>query len=325
MIDDLGYVLVGYRTVQGNSRATVWLPDGTSSEGLVIGFDELRDVAVMKISQDDPAKSIWGKSDVDIGDEVIAVWRDQEWSGPPNGITGNVIAKHWDKNRNADYIESDNQIKYGAKTHVLINIKGEVVGLTVDGSTVIDSQQIEGRLFAITSETIQQLIPNMKAGGLTLAPTPTPTSMPTPTPTPIPTITPISSIQLPPGPTGCLGGQDPLGRDSIQLLGLNPSAGSNLSNRSTPVNIIADVRYTLQSLDQADLILFWEVGFQRTQIGYSTISAGQNDVSLQGTLVSPNSSGSLVISIMPVLSTANMQNYSCLMEVLSITAGSYYF
>ena len=155
VIDDLGYVLVGYRSVEGNSRATVWLPDGTSREGLGIGFDELRDVAVIKISQDDLHEAIWGKSYVETGDKVIAVWRDQEWSGPPNGLTGNVIAKHSDKNRNADYIVSNNQLKYGTKTHVLINIKGEVVGLTVDGSNVIDSPAIEGLLFAITSETIR--------------------------------------------------------------------------------------------------------------------------------------------------------------------------
>ena len=296
VIDDLGYVLAGLRSVQGNSRVTVWLPDGTSREGLVIGFDELRDVAVIKISQYDLQKSILEKSDVDIGDEVIAVWRDQEWSGPPNGITGNVIAKHSDKNRNADYIVSNNQLKYGTKTHVLINIKGEVVGLTVDGSNVIDSPAIEGLLFAITSETIRELIPYMKAGGITLAPTPTPT----PTPTPMPTISPISSIQIPPpppAPSGCLGGRDPLGRDSVQLLGLNPSDGSNLGNVFTSVNINADVRYTLGSLDEAVLILYWEVGFQRTQIGHLNISSGQNDVSLEGTLVTSSTAGSLLVSI----------------------------
>ena len=116
-----------------------------------------------------------------------------------------------------------------------------------------------------------------------------------------------------------------MGRDSVQLLGLNPSDGSNLGNVSTPVNIIADVRYTLGSLDQANLVLFWEVGFQRTQIGSLTISSGQNDVSLQGTLVTPNTAGSLLISIMPVPSLANIQNYSCLAEVLSIKVASYYF
>ena len=162
-----------------------------------------------------------------------------------------------------------------------------------------------------------------------LTPTPTltpqPTPIPTPTPTPTPAPTPISSIQLPPGPTGCLGGQDPLGRDSVELLGLNHSDGSNLGNVFTPVNIIADVRYTLGSLDQAHLVLFWEVGYQRTQIRSLTISSGQNDVSLQGTLVTPNTAGSLLISILPVPTAANIQNYGCLVEVLSIKVASYYF
>ena len=98
-----------------------------------------------------------------------------------------------------------------------------------------------------------------------------------------------------------------------------------MGNASTPVNIIADVRYTLGSLDQATLILYWEVGFQRTQIGSMNISSGQNDVSLEGTLVTASTAGSLIISIMPVLSAANMQNYGCLAEVLMINAASYYF
>ena len=98
-----------------------------------------------------------------------------------------------------------------------------------------------------------------------------------------------------------------------------------MGNVFTPVNIIADVRYTLGSLDQANLILYWEVGFQRTQIGHLNISSGQNDVSLEGTLVTSSTAGSLLVSIMPVLSVANMQNYSCLAEVLSLKAASYYF
>ena len=178
VIDDQGHVIVGYRSVKGNSRATVWLPDGTSKEGLVTGFDELRDVAVIKINRYNLQKSIWGQSRADVGDRVIAVWRDQEWDGPPNGITGNVVGVHWDEDSHAGYIVSNNQLKHDTKTHVLINIKGEVVGLTVDTSTVMDSQQTEGILLAVTSETIRELIPNMKAGGVTIAPTPTPTPTP---------------------------------------------------------------------------------------------------------------------------------------------------
>ena len=154
IISEDGYILSNYHVVEGATRLTVITYMGDEYEAKLVGFDEMNDVAVLKVNATGlDAVTIGSSDDLIVGDQVVAI-------GNPLGeltsslTVGDISAK--DRTINTDgslinMMQTDAAINPGNSGGPLFNMRGEVVGITTakySGSTG-SGASIEGIGFAI--------------------------------------------------------------------------------------------------------------------------------------------------------------------------------
>ena len=154
IISEDGYILSNYHVVEGATRLTVITYMGDEYEAKLVGFDEMNDVAVLKVNATGlDAVTIGSSDDLIVGDQVVAI-------GNPLGeltsslTVGYISAK--DRTINTDgslinMMQTDAAINPGNSGGPLFNMRGEVVGITTakySGSTG-SGASIEGIGFAI--------------------------------------------------------------------------------------------------------------------------------------------------------------------------------
>jgi len=160
VIDARGLVLTNEHVIQGASRIRVSLEDGREFEAEVVGSDPQSDLAVLRISS--PANLPFVKpgrsSDLMIGEPVIAI-------GNPFGLghtltTGVVSSLHRSvRSGNRvyhDLIQTDASINPGNSGGPLLNIRGELIGIT----TAI-YRKAEGIGFAIPVDRARQVVDDL--------------------------------------------------------------------------------------------------------------------------------------------------------------------
>jgi serine protease Do len=132
IIDADGTVVTNYHVIENADAITVSLPDGTSFEATVVGFDEKTDLAVLKVKSKKPLPFLkFADSDkARVGDWVMAI-------GNPFGLGGTVTAGIISaRNRDfesggpyANYIQTDASINQGNSGGPLFDLDGKVVGV----------------------------------------------------------------------------------------------------------------------------------------------------------------------------------------------------
>jgi len=127
------YVLTNNHVAGNATKITVKLSDGREFDGKLVGFDERKDVALVKFETDDTDIAIaklGDSSKLQVGDWAIAL-------GSPFGyvssVTTGIVSALGrsggpDGNIN-DFIQTDAAINKGNSGGALVNIRGEVVGL----------------------------------------------------------------------------------------------------------------------------------------------------------------------------------------------------
>lgn len=165
IIDANGTILTNYHVVDGAQKINVTLSDGKSYEAKVIGKDQKTDVAVIKIDagQNLPVVTLGDSDRLEVGEWVMAI-------GNPFGLdhtvtSGIVSAKGRQIGAGPydNFIQTDASINPGNSGGPLINMRGEVVGIT----TAIFSQS-GGNIgigFAIPSNSVKELLPQLKDKG----------------------------------------------------------------------------------------------------------------------------------------------------------------
>jgi len=149
-----GYILSNYHVVEGAKKLTVITYMGDEYEARLVGYDQMNDVAVLKVEATGlDAVTIGSSDDLIVGDQVVAI-------GNPLGeltsslTVGYISAK--DRTINTDgslinMMQTDAAINPGNSGGPLFNMKGEVIGITTakySGSTG-SGASIEGIGFAI--------------------------------------------------------------------------------------------------------------------------------------------------------------------------------
>jgi serine protease Do len=165
IIDANGTILTNYHVVDGADKIVVTLSDGKSYDAKVIGKDQKSDIAVVKIDagQELPAVSLGDSDRLEVGEWVMAI-------GNPFGldhtVTSGIVSA---KGRNIgtgpydNFIQTDASINPGNSGGPLINLRGEVVGVT----TAIFSQS-GGNIgigFAIPANSVRELLPQLREKG----------------------------------------------------------------------------------------------------------------------------------------------------------------
>ncbi|MCW5776730.1 MAG: trypsin-like peptidase domain-containing protein [Phycisphaeraceae bacterium] len=170
IVSEDGLILTNNHVVQGATQLIVRLPDSREVEASVVGTDELRDLAVLRVRASGLTAATWGDSDrVRVGEWVLAV-------GSPYGFArtataGIVSAKGRGLGIGADefkeaeeFIQTDAAINPGNSGGPLINVDGEVIGI----NTAIYSTRMGGSVglgFAIPSELARSVADNIVRGG----------------------------------------------------------------------------------------------------------------------------------------------------------------
>lgn len=149
VIDSSGLILTNYHVVRGKGEITVELQDGRAFKAADIKSDLRTDLAVIRIDGAGPlSAAVLGDSDrVEIGDWVLAV-------GNPFGLEATVTAgiisakgRGLGSSLRDDYIQTDAAINPGNSGGPLVNIRGEVIGISAAIETTNGGYQ--GVAFAI--------------------------------------------------------------------------------------------------------------------------------------------------------------------------------
>jgi serine protease Do len=173
IIDKDGIIVTNNHVVEGAKKVTVELSDGRTfdADPKNIHTDQLTDLAVIKIDATDlPAASIGDSSKLRVGDWVVAL-------GNPLGegirakegtVSGLKVSLDVEQGQTLDdLIETSAAINPGNSGGPLVNMKGEVIGIT---SAKVAAVGVEGLGYAISSKTAIPIIEQLITQGYIIRP-----------------------------------------------------------------------------------------------------------------------------------------------------------
>lgn len=156
-----GVIVTNNHVVEGASRITVNLNDGTQLPAKLLGVDPDSDVAVLKVDAKNlTAAPVGTSSDLMIGESVVAV-------GNPFGLSGTVttgvvsalgrsVPSQEQGRTFTDFIQTDASINPGNSGGPLLNIEGKVIGINV-----AIYQNAQGIGFAIPVDRARKVIQDL--------------------------------------------------------------------------------------------------------------------------------------------------------------------
>ena len=181
------YVVTNEHVVEGQSQVNVTVNDSTTYNGMVLGVDRVRDLAVVTICCGNfKALEFGDATRLAAGDEVVNIGYALGIEGAATVTRGIVSALRYDSDHQAYVIQSDAPINPGNSGGPMLSPDGRVLGINT--FAYVSDYGAEGIGFAISTRTVRQRIPTLRGG--TAIPTPTPVPSPTATPTPPPTPSP---------------------------------------------------------------------------------------------------------------------------------------
>lgn len=164
MIDRAGSIVTNAHVVAGADVVHVRLPDGSDRAASVVGSDEALDIALLRL--EDPRGFIpapLGKSaGVRVGEWVIAI-------GNPLGLhhtvtLGIVSAKARSiTGGDAEMLQTDAAINPGSSGGPLLNLRGEVIGITT--AILSGTGEDAGLNFAIPIDLVKGVIEQWRVAG----------------------------------------------------------------------------------------------------------------------------------------------------------------
>jgi serine protease Do len=160
-----GHIVTNWHVVAEAGAVEVSLNDGRSLPAILVGADELSDVAVLKIEASGlPAIGFGDSDDVRIGQTVIAV-------GNPYGLQGTVTTGivsgkgRMMSEAATEFFQTDAPINPGSSGGPLVDIDGKIVALN---NALV--QHTAGIGFAIPSNTVRKIFENIRDHGRVLRP-----------------------------------------------------------------------------------------------------------------------------------------------------------
>jgi S1-C subfamily serine protease len=163
VVDATGFVLTNRHVIADGEDITVTLSDGRRVGAMVVGTDELTDLAVLKVDADRLIPIAWGDSDrCRVGSPVWAV-------GSPFGLDrtvtfGILSGKHRKVRASTqyqDFMQSDVAVNPGNSGGPLVDARGTLVGI----NTAIVGDTYQGVSFSIPSNVVRQIYERLRDTG----------------------------------------------------------------------------------------------------------------------------------------------------------------
>ena len=165
-----GYIVTNAHVVEDAIQVTVLLSDNRIFEAVIVGADEVSDLAVLHIDAEDLIPAKFGdSSSLQVGEAVVAI-------GDPLGIEfrgtmtdGIISAINRDmtlEGRTMTLIQTNAALNSGNSGGPLINRHGLVIGInTMKISAFVDKAGVEGLGFAIPSATVKDIVSQIIENG----------------------------------------------------------------------------------------------------------------------------------------------------------------
>jgi len=170
IIDAEGYIVTNNHVIQDAQRVRVELTDGRTFPANIVGTDALTDLAVLKIDATDLSYAQLGdSSQLSIGDWAVAIGNALgEGITATHGIISRLnVSVIVSGNTFRGLIQTDAAINPGNSGGPLVNIAGEVIGIT---SVKMAALGIEGMGYAISINSAEPIISDLIHQGYVIRP-----------------------------------------------------------------------------------------------------------------------------------------------------------
>lgn len=165
-----GYIITNHHVIEDGNKFIITLTNGEEVEAKLLGSDEYADIAVLSIPQQSVIQiaSIGESSTAEIGDTVFAIGSPlgKEYMGTVtkgilSGKDRTVTVTSATSSQMQEVLQTDAAINPGNSGGPLVNINGEVIGVT---SMKLIKNEVEGMGFAIPIEIVNSLIDRLEKG-----------------------------------------------------------------------------------------------------------------------------------------------------------------
>ncbi len=171
IIDEDGYVVTNNHVIEGARTITVSLADGRTFSAAVVGTDALSDLAVLKVDAQNLASvDVGDSSELRVGEWVLAVGNSLGLGiSAKEGIVSRVGVSVTVSSAQmlSDLIETSAAINPGNSGGPLVNMRGEVIGIT---SVKIAAVGVEGMGYAISIDSAELIIQRLVQEGYVVRP-----------------------------------------------------------------------------------------------------------------------------------------------------------
>lgn len=165
-----GYIMTSWFNVKDSEDIHVTLPDNKRYRAELKGHDETRDLAVLKIDQEDLNVPDFARGDdIIVGHFAIAVGRDNPGKG--HTISTGIISathRHYQKT-----FETDAQLNFGNSGGAIVNSRGQLLGVAVYQNGVERHGHNSGVGFGIRMDSLNKVLPDL-INGTVIKKTPVP-------------------------------------------------------------------------------------------------------------------------------------------------------
>ena len=169
------YLVTNTHVIKGASKVDIRLADGTKVPGEIVGSDTFSDIAVVKISSEkvttvaefgDSSKLNVGETAIAIGSPLGSEYANTVTQGIISSLNRNVSLKSEDGQAiSTKAIQTDTAINPGNSGGPLVNIQGQVIGITSSKIASNGGTSVEGLGFAIPSNDAQNIIKQLESDG----------------------------------------------------------------------------------------------------------------------------------------------------------------
>ena len=169
------YLVTNTHVINGAKKVDVRLTDGTKVSGEIVGSDTYSDIAVVKISSEkvstvaefgDSSQLAVGETAIAIGSPLGSEYANTVTQGIVSSLNRHVSLKAEDGQAiSTNAIQTDTAINPGNSGGPLINIQGQVIGITSSKIASNGGTSVEGLGFAIPANDVINIIKQLEKDG----------------------------------------------------------------------------------------------------------------------------------------------------------------
>ena len=173
-------VTANTHVISGAKKVDIRLADGNKVPGEIVGSDTYSDISVVRISADkvksvaefgDSSKLTVGETAIAIGSPLGSNYANTVTQGIISSLNRNVSLKSEDgQTISTQAIQTDTAINPGNSGGPLVNIQGQVIGITSSKIASNGGTSVEGLGFAIPSNDVINIINQLEANGTVTRP-----------------------------------------------------------------------------------------------------------------------------------------------------------